>query len=197
MLLTSPSYPLAYDSIVARSRGSASSTTFLLVSPDPDALCAARLLHSLLSADSVPSTLLPVGSFSELEEVELRLRGEEVRSLVLINLGAVVDLYTYFGYLNAEAVVHVIDSHRPVSLPNLFTTAPWSEVAFDVRRKRGARVDAGLQRGLEVVFWMDPEGEEGRDEQREAFKAIEVSRSRPCEGLNSQASPPSGLRVIR
>lgn len=187
MLLTSPSYPLAYESIVARSRGTASSTTFLLVSPDPDALCAARLLHSLLSADSVPTTLLPVGSFSELEEVELRLRGEEVRSLLLINLGAVVDLYTYFGYLDPGAVVHVIDSHRPVSLPNLFTTAPWSEAAFDQRRKRGTKVDQGLQRGMEVVFWMDPEGEEGRDEQREAFKAIEASRGRCNRGQATQS----------
>ena len=189
MLLTSPSYPLAYESIVARSRGTASSTTFLLVSPDPDALCAARLLHSLLAADSVPNTLLPVASFSELEEVELRLRGEEVRSLILINLGAVVDLYTYFGYLNEGAVVHVIDSHRPVSLPNLFTTAPWSEAAFDQRRKRGVKVDQGLQRGMEVVFWMDPEGEEGRDEQREAFKAIEVSCSHTTAKACGGAAP--------
>lgn len=181
MYITSPSYPLAYQAIVDSSRGTAASTTFLLVSPDVDGLCAAHLLHELLKADSVPNEVLPVGSFSELEGVELRLRGEAVSSLILINLGAVIDLHSYFGYLPHDALVHVLDSHRPISLYNLFTDAPYAEQLFDQRRKRGkgVRVDRGLQQAMEVVFWMDPEGEEGRAEQREAFKAIEVS-SAPC-----------------
>lgn len=189
MYITSPSYPLAYQSIVSRSRGTAASTTFLLVSPDVDGLCAAHLLQDLLKADSVPNVILPVGSFTELEDVELRLRGEEVRSLVLVNLGAVIDLHSYFSYLPPTALIHVLDSHRPVSLYNLFTDAPYAETVFDMRRTKGRRGGAALngaeeelQDGMEVVFWMDPEGEEGRAEQREAFKAIEVSRRRSVKG---------------
>lgn len=72
-------FPAAYANIVASSRGSSASRTFILVSPDVDAICAARLLVEMLRIDHVASTVIPVGSWGELEKVQERLASEEVR----------------------------------------------------------------------------------------------------------------------
>jgi cell division control protein 45 len=79
MYISADRFRTAYDTIVARSRGTASPTTFILVSPDVDAICAAHVLHDLLRTDDIVNTIIPVGSWSELESVQERLRGEDVR----------------------------------------------------------------------------------------------------------------------
>lgn len=79
MFIPSSLFPAAYDHIVASSRGSTNARTFILVSPDVDAICGARLLHEMLRVDMVPNTIIPVASWSELEKVQDRLATEEVR----------------------------------------------------------------------------------------------------------------------
>lgn len=69
MHISANTYPAAYRNIVARSRGSTSSTTFILVSPDVDAICAARILQDLLKSDGILNTVMPVGSWPELRKV--------------------------------------------------------------------------------------------------------------------------------
>ena len=73
-------YPAAYRSIINTSRGSgqAVATTFILVKPDVDALCAAKLLHDLLKADYVNNTIIPVRDWDEVDIVKERLVEEEV-----------------------------------------------------------------------------------------------------------------------
>lgn len=93
MYITASKYPLAYQSIVSKSRtssrGQQSSTcsTFLVVSPDVDALCAAHLLASMLKLDDVVNTVIPVSSWSDLEQLRHRLQNEDV-SLFAMELGA-------------------------------------------------------------------------------------------------------------
>ncbi|SCZ87820.1 BZ3500_MvSof-1268-A1-R1_Chr2-3g05288 [Microbotryum saponariae] len=168
-------YPTAYRSIVSSARGSSSATTFLLVSPDVDALCAARLLSDLLKTDDVVNTIIPVGSWSDLEDVRERLQGETVRSLVLLNLGALVDLYDYFEeFLPDTCLVHVIDSHRPINLANLFRTTTYANALFDLRRSRGkARSDGNLPPPeFNIVVWSDAENDDSREGEKEAWEAL-------------------------
>ncbi|SGZ21410.1 BQ5605_C021g09364 [Microbotryum silenes-dioicae] len=168
-------YPTAYRSIVSRARGASSATTFLLVSPDVDALCAARLLSDLLKTDDVVNTIIPVGSWSDLEHVRERLLGETVRSLVLLNLGALVDLYDYFEeFLPDTCLVHVIDSHRPINLANLFRTTTYASALFDLRRSRGkARLDGNLPPPeFNIVVWSDAENDDSREGEKEAWEAL-------------------------
>lgn len=78
MFISSSLFPAAYDHIVSSSRGSTNARTFILVSPDVDAISGARLLHDMLSVDMVPNTVIPVASWSELEKVQDRLATEQV-----------------------------------------------------------------------------------------------------------------------
>lgn len=80
MYISSLYFTRAYDHIVESSRGSLSSRTFVLVSPDVDAICAAHLLHDMFALDLVPNTIIPVASWSELSAVQERLKTEEVSS---------------------------------------------------------------------------------------------------------------------
>lgn len=86
MHIASNLFPIAYASIVQSARGSNSSRTFILVSPDVDAICGARLLVEMLRRDQVASTVIPVGSWGELEKVQERLQGEEVSSVIAISV---------------------------------------------------------------------------------------------------------------
>jgi len=91
MYLPSGQYAYAYQQIVARARGQAACSTFLLVAPDVDALCAARLLSALLKTDDVPHQTVPVGSWAQLAEEAQQLRDEEVRPSLLSRLAAGID----------------------------------------------------------------------------------------------------------
>ncbi|KAK4051987.1 DNA replication initiation factor cdc45 [Microbotryomycetes sp. JL221] len=165
-------YPTAYHSIVSRARGASSATTFVLVSPDVDALCAARLLTNLLKNDDVVNTLIPVASWSELEQLRTRLEREEVRSLILINLGALVDLQDYFDYLPSTCLIHVIDSHRPINLRNLFEPAQYGQALFDQSRIKSRGPLPVEQRT--VVVWSDSESANANtDADKEAWQALQ------------------------
>lgn len=120
--------------------------------------------------------------------------------MVLLNLGALVDLNSYFANLNLasatsssstqpEILIHVIDSHRPINLKNLFSSTDYSRGYFDLRRRRGRDQNEeerleGIRRtggrtegeGIAVVIWSDEDGDEGREAEREAFEALEVRR---------------------
>lgn len=49
-------------------------SVILLVSPDVDSLCAARMLSSLFKQDDVPYRIIPVCSYSDLEDIRDELR---------------------------------------------------------------------------------------------------------------------------
>ncbi|GAA6003647.1 hypothetical protein JCM10207_003526 [Rhodosporidiobolus poonsookiae] len=196
MLVPHGCYPQAYHHILARARGSPACTTFLFVSPDVDGLCAARLLSNLLKTDDVAHQTIPVGSWSDLMNEAIQLRDDDVRNLVLINLGATADLYSLFGPSDPEAglhglnfppscMIHVVDSHRPVALSNLFTRSEYAGAVFDPRRKRGAPGQRALPplpgEELSVVVWdevrvAEPDDEDGGEpwkREREAWEELE------------------------
>ena len=85
-------------------------------------------------------------------------------------------------------MIHVIDSHRPVNLRNLFEPAPYANALFDARRRQGhgrgrdrngngigAGVDMLGEQELSVVVWADAEGDDSREAEKEAWEALQVS----------------------
>ena len=79
-------YERTYLDILAthrKSTRSSSSSLIILVAPDVDALCAARMLADLLKQDDILYRIMPVSGMNGLEEVrdELSLNNE-VRSIV-------------------------------------------------------------------------------------------------------------------
>ncbi|KAK8849506.1 hypothetical protein IAR55_004840 [Kwoniella newhampshirensis] len=117
------SYTHAYNSIVSRVRitgGSGSAGVVILAGVDVDGLLAARILASLFKNDDVPYRLVPVGGYAELEaKRDEALASEELHTLILLSLGSLLPLSSYFQ-LPKNCHLHIIDSHRPWNLQNLF-----------------------------------------------------------------------------
>lgn len=68
---TRPSYAEAYANILAAHRRSpltSASSVILLVAPDVDSLCAARMLADLLKGDDVMHRIIPVSGHADLEQ---------------------------------------------------------------------------------------------------------------------------------
>ncbi|KAK6908892.1 hypothetical protein I203_102898 [Kwoniella mangroviensis CBS 8507] len=116
-------YTHAYNSIVSRVRrrgGSGSGGVVILAGTDVDGLLGARILCSLFKNDDVPYRLVPVGGYSELEtRRDEALASEELHTLILLSLGSLLTLSSYFK-LPSSCHLHIIDSHRPWNLQNLF-----------------------------------------------------------------------------
>ncbi|KAJ7273195.1 CDC45-like protein [Mycena rebaudengoi] len=151
-----PSYAEAYTNILKAHRQSpltSASSVVMLVAPDVDALCAARMLADLFKQDDVMYRIVPVSGVSELE----RLRDElvmisELHTLILLNMGAILDLPSdeWFGGFSTNMAVHVIDSARPQNLSSLF--------------------GAG-EAGDRIVVW-DDGAAENLEEERKAWEAL-------------------------
>lgn len=65
-----PSYAQAYADIIAsyrRSPSTSASSIIILVAPDVDALCAARMLAELFKQDDVLHRIIPVSGMAALE----------------------------------------------------------------------------------------------------------------------------------
>ncbi|KAI4525803.1 CDC45-like protein [Schizophyllum commune Loenen D] len=138
------SYAEAYQDILNSFRSAplnAASSVIMLVAPDVDALCAARMLSDLFKQDDVIFRIIPVSGISELERIKEDLRDyTDLRSLLLINMGAILDLPSdeWFGYFDLRVKVHVIDSQRPQNLSSLFGGGEngeriviWGDVKYD------------------------------------------------------------------
>ncbi|KAG8217392.1 CDC45 family [Butyriboletus roseoflavus] len=152
-----PSYGDAYSTILAAHRRSpltSASSVILLVAPDVDALCAAKMLAELLKQDDVMHRTIPVSGVAELESMKDELvTYNELHTLILVNMGAILDLPSpaWFGELSAHLTVHVIDSTRPQNLASLF---------------------GGGDIGDRIVLWDDGEVDT-MEPQRKAWEALE------------------------
>ncbi|KAI5463165.1 CDC45 family [Mariannaea sp. PMI_226] len=110
----------------------------ILVSLEPDALCACRILTRLLKHDYIPHKIHPVAGYSDLEKAGRELvtpmmesQGGSGGVVVCLGVGGMVDLGTLLGlepdgdqvpYSGVE--VWVMDSHRPWNLANVFGGFP-------------------------------------------------------------------------
>ncbi|EST08104.1 CDC45 family [Kalmanozyma brasiliensis GHG001] len=131
-------YASAYSRIrsAARTAGPGVSSVLILSSPDVDSVCATRILTSLLLQDDIPHRIVPVEGYRSLlstlstvfsasdsdAQQPSSSSSTDVRSVIFINLGAVLSLPTTFN-IPASCTIHVIDSHRPWNLENLFATS--------------------------------------------------------------------------
>ena len=81
-----PSYAEAYAKILTAHRQSpltAASSVIMLVAPDVDALCSARMLADLFKQDDVIYRITPVSGIAELERVrDEMLTYNDVRTMV-------------------------------------------------------------------------------------------------------------------
>ncbi|CAM9217747.1 unnamed protein product [Sphacelaria rigidula] len=123
MLLDQARLDFAYEQIVqdaAKARGAC--TVMVFVAPNCDAMCACRILSYMLRADAVSYKIKPVSGYGDIAAAnEDLIRGnEDIRSVVMINCGAICNVVDLLSHLSPEAYVYIIDSNRPIHLANVY-----------------------------------------------------------------------------
>ncbi|WOO77671.1 Cell division control protein 45 [Vanrija pseudolonga] len=156
-------YTDAYSSIVSRVRrrgGSGSGSVVVFVGVDVDGLLASRILVSLFRQDDIPYRIIPIGGYAELEDKTAEaLESEELHTLILLSIGAVLPNLESFFDLPAGVHLHVIDSHRPWALESLFD------------------VDNVDEDGVEAnQIWIWGDGDESKlDEVKKSWEALQYN----------------------
>jgi cell division control protein 45 len=87
-----PSYAETYNNILAahrRSPLSAASSVIILVAPDVDALCAAKMFAELFKQDDVMHRITPVSGIADLE----RMRDELITYSEVLRIDAIIRLW--------------------------------------------------------------------------------------------------------
>ncbi|XP_047097509.1 cell division control protein 45 homolog [Schistocerca piceifrons] len=90
----------------------------LLVNHDVDAICACRILHCLLRADSVVYTLVPIEGIKDLETA-YKENSDQVKCVVLINCGGNIDIVEALQP-EEDVKFFILDSHRPFDVCNVY-----------------------------------------------------------------------------
>lgn len=128
---------LLYTNLV-RSHHPLSPPVLLLVSLDPDSLCACRILASLLKRDYIPHKIHPVSGYEDLSKAGSELvqpmkttEGGSGGVVICLGVGGLVDLGSLLGLEtedSAESIcgveVWVLDARRPCNLSNVFGGMP-------------------------------------------------------------------------
>ena len=124
MILELESWYLGYSQILADCRKGGN--VLLLCNADVDAMAAGRILSYMLRNDAISYQLLPCMSYSQLQKRITDNCNENVRAVVLLNLGITRNLTRLFNddefghMLNPTMTkLYVMDCRRPVHLSNI------------------------------------------------------------------------------
>ncbi|TYZ65771.1 hypothetical protein PybrP1_009972 [[Pythium] brassicae (nom. inval.)] len=137
MLWPRDEFHAAYAQIKHDGIKSGGCSVLLLVALDVDALCACEILTSLFKTDFLSYSLLAVRGYDDIMRVrEARIRDEsgrvrasELRSVVMINCGAIVNVLELLA-LPPNMRCYIFDSHRPIHLANIYD-ASQQVIVFD------------------------------------------------------------------
>jgi cell division control protein 45 len=127
MILQLENWYLGYSQILNDCRpddDGSTGSTLILCNADVDAMAAGRILSYMLRNDGVSHQLLPCMSYPQLISGLSRHCSDDVRAVVLLNLGANRNLTRLFDsepYLDPSIKVYVMDCRRPVHLANVYS----------------------------------------------------------------------------
>lgn len=126
---------------LTRTHHALSPPVLLLVSLDPDALCACRILTALFRRDYIPHKIQPVSGYADFsragEELVRPMRVSEGGSggvVVCLGVGGLVDVEALLGLEEGGmggVDVWVFDARRPWNLSNVFGTQSVAEEGGD------------------------------------------------------------------
>jgi len=127
MFVDPEDWHLGYSQIVTDCRasdGGVTGSALILCNADVDAMCAARILSYMFRSDGISYHLLPCMSYSQLRTTLERKKTDDVRCVVLLNMGASRNLTRLFKeeekILDTSVKVFVMDFRRPVHLANVY-----------------------------------------------------------------------------
>jgi cell division control protein 45 len=184
----------------------------LLVSLEPDALCACRILTALLKRDYISHNIIPVSGYGDLARVgqdqiaPMRLQdGGTGGTVICLGTGGLVDLGAVLGLENGEETEDVtggiefwvIDARRPWNLGNVFGGQPPEVVLGELdgnARTRAPDVSYGqIQRNYRsgkggIIVFDDGDISEQLEKQREAYFKLEQMPAIEDDGAESDDS---------
>ncbi|ORX99770.1 CDC45-like protein [Basidiobolus meristosporus CBS 931.73] len=145
----------AYDKIKEDALG-LDCSILIFVASDPDALCACKILQELLKTDYLAHKIVPVNGYTDLSYANQELIEDNlnIRSIVMLNCGGMVDL-TEFLNISSNTAVYVFDSHRPLHLSNMFGFSPI--VVFDDEDPDSLQ---HVQRAFEALEYAESDAED-------------------------------------
>ncbi|EKG17423.1 CDC45 family [Macrophomina phaseolina MS6] len=164
----------------------------LLVSLEPDALCACRILTALLKRDYIPHKIQPIAGYNDLaragQELVRPMRVSEGGSggvVVCLGVGGLVDLENLLGLEGEEGAdfggveIWVMDARRPWNLSNVFggrgiTAVEDIELPTKVPSVDRGRILRSYKPGKGgIIVFDDGDIEEELEREREAYTSLE------------------------
>ncbi|KAL1638939.1 DNA replication initiation factor cdc45 [Diplodia intermedia] len=194
----------------------------LLVSLEPDALCACRILTALLKRDYIPHKIQPIAGYNDLARAGQHLvrpmrvsDGGSGGVVVCLGVGGLVDLENMLGLEGEEGAdfggveVWVMDARRPWNLSNVFggrgdTRSDENDLPTKVPGVERGRILRSYKPGKGgIVVFDDGDIEEELEREREAYTALEKmpeidevdfddDESDTAENTGEEAPPISG-----
>jgi cell division control protein 45 len=180
-----------------RSHHPLSPPVLILVALEPDALCACRILTTLLKRDYIPHKIQPVAGYADLaragEELVRPMRTTDGGSggvVVCLGVGGLVDLSEILHLTGEDDTedmggveVWVIDARRPWNLGNVFGGQPQSRQPLEEVNPHARRKNRGVDKGCinrsyatgsgGIIVFDDGDIEEQLNAEREAYYALE------------------------
>ncbi|KAL8775953.1 MAG: hypothetical protein Q9213_008428, partial [Squamulea squamosa] len=178
-----------------RTTHSQSPPVLVLVSLEPDALCACRILTSLFRRDYIPHKIQPISGYNDLatageqlvQPMKLQLGGSG-GVVVCLGVGGMVDVSTVLGLDNISdgedpsggVQVWLIDARRPWNLGNVFAGRPedaLQTIDGNARSRALDVVDGKIQSSYKpgqggVIVYDDGDIDEDMTTEREAFLSL-------------------------
>ena len=179
-----------------KSHHSASPPVLLLVSLDPDALCACRILTFLLRRDYIPHKIHPVAGYGDLAEAGAsmvqpmrRQQGGDGGLVICLGVGGLVDLSNVLGLDESESdedpsggvEVWIMDARRPWNLGNVFGGSA-TDNQLETVNGNGAHLRNGVDEGRitsnyragqgGIIVYDDGDVDEEMTAEREAYCAL-------------------------
>lgn len=100
----------------------------LLVNFDVDAICACKILQSLLKCDNVSYTVAAVNGIESLNR-SYQEHAEDTKCVVLINCGGTIDIVELLQPPE-DVVFFILDSHKPTDVCNIYSNG---QVSFKLQ----------------------------------------------------------------
>ncbi|KAL8997775.1 MAG: hypothetical protein Q9169_003024 [Polycauliona sp. 2 TL-2023] len=174
---------------------SQSPPVLILVSLEPDALCACRILTALFRRDYIPHKIQPVSGYNDLATAGEQLvqpmklqSGGSGGVVVCLGVGGMIDVSTVLGLDNVSdgddpsggVQVWLIDARRPWNLGNVFAGRPedaLQTINGNARSKAPEVVDGRIQSSYKpgqggIIVYDDGDIDEEMATERDAFLAL-------------------------
>lgn len=205
-----------------RTHHALSPPVLILVSLEPDALCACRILTALLKRDYIPHKIQPISGYGDLTRAGETLvqpmkkqHGGSGGVVVCLGVGGLVDLAAVLGLEAAGededpsggVEVWLIDARRPWNLGNVFGGNPAEDIEAQTSGTCGPK-DRGIHRGQlqnsyvpgqgGIIVYDDGDIDEDLRKERDAYcelvKMPDIEDDSGEEDSSEAESEPNGIK---